>query len=141
MPKRLLGVSCLLFGSGACALSYQLVWTRELRLVFGHSTAASAAVLAIFILGLGAGSLLIGPRADRHPRPLALYARLEAVVAMSAALTPLMLMGARAVYLALGGSPALGSFVGTILRLLLSAVVLAGRLIESAELARLRALP
>ena len=61
------------------ALAYQLVWTRELRLVFGHSTAASAAVLAIFIGGLGAGALLIGPRADRHPRPLALYARLEAV--------------------------------------------------------------
>ena len=71
MPLRLLGVSALLFGSGACALAYQLVWTRELRLVFGHSTAASAAVLAIFIFGLGAGSLLLGPRADGHPRPLA----------------------------------------------------------------------
>ena len=125
MPKRLLGVSCLLFGSGACALSYQLVWTRELRLVFGHSTAASAAVLAIFILGLGAGSLIIGPRADAHPRPLGLYARLEAVVALSAALTPLLLMVVRTSYLALGGSPALGSFFGTILRLLLSALVLA----------------
>ena len=125
MPLRLLGVSCLLFGSGACALAYQLVWTRELRLVFGHSTAASAAVLAIFIFGLGAGSLLLGPRADGHPRPLALYARLEALVALSAALTPLLLTMVRALYLALGGSPALGSFFGTILRLLLSAVVLA----------------
>ena len=71
MPLRLLSVALLLVGSGACALAYQLVWTRELRLVFGHSTAAAAAVLAIFIGGLGAGSLLIGPRADRHPRPLA----------------------------------------------------------------------
>ena len=125
MPLRLLGVSALLFGSGACALAYQLVWTRELRLVFGHSTAASAAVLAIFIFGLGAGSLLLGPRADGHPRPLRLYARLEALVALSAALTPLLLIVVRASYLALGGSPALGSFFGTILRLLLSALVLA----------------
>ena len=125
MPLRLLGVSALLFGSGACALAYQLVWTRELRLVFGHSTAASAAVLAIFIFGLGAGSLLLGPRADGHSRPLRLYARLEAMVALSAALTPLLLVVVRTSYLALGGSPALGSFFGTILRLLLSALVLA----------------
>ena len=124
MPPRLLGVALLLVGSGACALAYQLVWTRELRLVFGHSTAASAAVLAIFIGGLGAGSLLIGPRADRHPRPLALYARLEAVVALSAALTPFLLAVARAAYLALGGSLALGVVVSTLLRLLLSALVL-----------------
>ena len=124
MPLRLLGVALLLVGSGACALAYQLVWTRELRLVFGHSTAASAAVLAIFIGGLGAGSLLIGPRADRHPRPLALYARLEAAVALSAALTPVLLAVARAAYLALGGSLALGDVVSTLLRLLLSALVL-----------------
>ena len=33
----------LLFFSGMCALVYQVAWTRELRLVFGASTAASAA--------------------------------------------------------------------------------------------------
>jgi spermidine synthase len=124
MPLRLLGVALLLVGSGACALAYQLVWTRELRLVFGHSTAASAAVLAIFIGGLGAGSLLIGPRADRHPRPLALYARLEAAVALSAALTPVLLAVARAAYLSLGSTLAFGVVVSTLLRLLLSALVL-----------------
>ena len=124
MPLRLLAVALLLAGSGASALAYQLVWTRELRLVFGHSTGASAAVLAIFIGGLGAGSLLIGPRADRHPRPLALYARLEAAVALLAALTPLLLAGARAAYLALGGSLALGPVGATVARLVLSALVL-----------------
>jgi spermidine synthase len=124
MPTRLLGVAPLLVGSGACALVYQLVWTRELCLVFGHSTAASAAVLAIFIGGLGAGSLLVGPRADQSPRPLALYAGLETVVALSAALTPALLAVARAAYLALGGSLALGTVVATVLRLVLSALVL-----------------
>jgi spermidine synthase len=125
MNPRLTGVSLLLFASGACALTYQLVWTRELRLVFGHSTAASAAVLAIFIGGLGAGSLLLGPRADRRRRPLALYARLEALIALSAALTPLLLVLVRAAYLALGGSLALGDLLGTAVRLVLSALVLA----------------
>jgi spermidine synthase len=124
VPLRLSAVALLLVGSGASALAYQLVWTRELRLVFGHSTGASAAVLAIFIGGLGAGSLLIGPRADRHPCPLALYARLEAAIALFAALTPLLLAASRAAYLALGGSLALGPVVGTLARLLLSALVL-----------------
>ncbi len=124
MPRRLVVLALLLVGSGTSALGYQLVWTRELRLVFGHSTAASAAVLAIFIGGMGAGSLLIGPRADRHPRPLALYARLEAAVALFAALTPVLLAVARAAYLSLGGSLALGAFLATVARLLLSALVL-----------------
>ncbi|HUL77899.1 MAG TPA: fused MFS/spermidine synthase [Vicinamibacteria bacterium] len=126
MPRRLPATACLVAGSGASALAYQLVWTRELRLVFGHSTAASAAVLALFIGGLGAGSLLIGPRADRHPRPLALYARLEAMIAIAAALSPLLLALARAAYISLGGSLALGSALATPVRLLLSALVLLG---------------
>src|ERR1700738_2408307 len=93
-------VAALLFGSGCCALIYQIGWLREFRLIFGASTAASAAVLAIFIGGLGLGGLLLGSRADRHPRPLLLYAQLEAIVAISAAATPLLLMIVRYLYLA-----------------------------------------
>src|SRR5689334_797841 len=37
----------LLFGSGLCALIYQVAWFREFRLVFGASTLATSAVLAI----------------------------------------------------------------------------------------------
>ena len=80
-------VALLLFGSGLCALVYQIAWLRELRLVFGASTAASAAVLGIFMGGLGAGGLVFGRRAAATPRPLALYARLEAGIAISSALT------------------------------------------------------
>jgi spermidine synthase len=125
MVPRLAVVASLLLVSGACALAYQVVWTRELRLVFGHSTAASAAVLAIFIGGLGTGSWLIGPRADRHKHPLALYARLEALIAIAAALSPFLLAAARAAYIGLGGTLALGPVLGTALRLLLAGLVLA----------------
>jgi spermidine synthase len=118
-------VAVLLFGSGCCALVYQIGWLRELRLVFGASTAASAAVLAIFIGGLGTGGLLLGRRADTHPRPILLYAQLEAIVATSAALSPLLLSLVRALYVAAGGTPRLGLFGGTAGRLVLSAVVLA----------------
>jgi spermidine synthase len=43
---------------------------RELRLIFGATTAATAAVLAIFMAGLGIGSALLGKVADRVPNPL-----------------------------------------------------------------------
>ena len=60
MKGRLLRVALLLVGSGMTALIYQVAWMRELRLVFGFSTAASAAVLAIFMGGLGFGGWLLG---------------------------------------------------------------------------------
>jgi spermidine synthase len=120
----LAGVAALLFGSGACALIYQVAWLREMRLVFGASTPASAAVLAIFMGGLGAGGLWLGRRADRHARPLELYANLELCVAAAAAATPLALVLVRAVYVALGGSVTLGLAGATVVRLLLTALVL-----------------
>ncbi len=117
-------VAPLLFGSGLCALVYQVVWTREFRLIFGASTAASAAVLAIFIGGLGVGGLILGARADRHARPLAFYAQLEALIALSAAATPGLLWLVRWVYVKLGGTIVLGMALGTAVRLILAALVL-----------------
>src|SRR4051812_45390911 len=102
--KPVAKIAPLVFVSGACALVYQVAWTRELRLVFGASTAASAAVLAIFMGGLGAGGLLLGKRADRHPSPLLLYARLELGIAVLAALSPLLVGAARSVYIHLAAS-------------------------------------
>jgi spermidine synthase len=114
----------LLFGSGMCALIYQIAWFREFRMVFGASTAATAAVLAIFIGGLGAGGLVLGGRADRHPRPVSFYGQLEMLVAVFAALTPLFLWIARWAYVSLGGTSRLGLFAGSAVRLILSAIVL-----------------
>src|ERR1051325_5184699 len=76
-PPGPLLVAPLLVASGFCALVYEVAWLRMLRLVFGASTAASAAVVAIFLGGLGLGGLLFGERADRAPNPLRLYADLE----------------------------------------------------------------
>lgn len=115
----------LAFVSGLCALAYQTAWLRMLRLVFGASTGASAATVAIFMAGLGIGSLLLGARADRSRRPLALYAQLETAIAVCAALSPLLVALASAAYVGVGGSAALGTVAGTALRLLLAALVLA----------------
>src|SRR5438270_2157159 len=97
-------VGLLLFGSGACALIYQTVWLRQFRLIFGASTAASAAVLAIFMGGLGFGGIFIGKRADRSRNPLALYGFLELGVAVFAVITPVLFWLVRHLYLAIGGS-------------------------------------
>ena len=125
MPRSTWKVAGFLFFSGMCSLIYETVWIRELRLVFGASTSASAAVVACFIGGLGIGGLVFGRRADRRDRPLALYASLEIAIALSAAATPLLLRAVRAIYLGVGGSRVLGDFGGSTLRLVLSAVVFA----------------
>jgi spermidine synthase len=103
---------------------YQVAWLRELRLVFGASTPASAAVLGVFMGGLGLGSLVLGGRADRTAMPLQLYAKLEALIALTAAITPALLWAARSVYIAVGGAMSMGIELGTVVRLLLSALVL-----------------
>ncbi len=53
-------IAGLLFCSGLCALVYQTAWMRLLRLIFGSSMASSAAVLAIFMGGLGLGARWLG---------------------------------------------------------------------------------
>ena len=125
MQRPLAKIAPLLFASGACSLVYETVWLRELRLVFGASTMASAAVVACFVGGLGAGGLLFGRRANRHPRPLSLYASLEGGIAASAAITPVLLLVVRAIYVAAGGTRTLGTGAGTIVRLLGAALVFA----------------
>jgi spermidine synthase len=118
---KLLG---LLFGSGACALVCQVAWFRELRHLFGMSTSANAAVLAIFMGGLGFGGFVLGRLADREKIPLALYARLQLIVSATAAATPILLWLARWVYILAGGSASLGAVGATIVRLVLAAIVL-----------------
>jgi len=124
MKKHVVQTAALLTCSGACALIYQMCWLRELRLVFGASTLASSAVLAIFMGGLGLGGIVLGRRADRHPQPLAFYARLELCIACAAAVSPFLIMAVRWLYLSTGGSMVLGLPVATGLRLVLSALVL-----------------
>ena len=114
----------LVFLSGFCALIYQVVWTRELRFVFGASTAASSAVIAIFIGGLGFGGLWFGRRVELHDNALRLYARLELAIAAFTAATPLLLSAVRALYVATGGSIRLGVAGSTLIRLALAALVL-----------------
>jgi spermidine synthase/MFS family permease len=115
----------LVLASGCAALVFQIAWMRELRLVFGATTAAAAAVLAIFMAGLGIGSAVLGKLADRVGNPLRMYGILEVAIALSAAVTPWLIGLASSVYLNLGGQEALGVAGATAIRLLLAASVMA----------------
>jgi hypothetical protein len=67
----------LFFGSGACALVYQVVWMRVLSLTLSVTVYAVATVLCAFMAGLGLGAALAGRIADRLERPLVAFGLAE----------------------------------------------------------------
>jgi len=77
----------LFFLSGISALLYQVVWTKELALLFGVTAYAVCTTLAIFMLGLALGSWYLGPRADTTNRPGYWYAVLELGIAATAGIS------------------------------------------------------
>lgn len=85
--RRLAGLPYLLFFcSGLSGLIYQVVWVRVFGNVFGNTIYSASIVVAVFMLGLGAGSYLIGVWADRRyaTRPESLlraYGYVELIVA------------------------------------------------------------
>lgn len=117
-------LAALLFVSGASALVYQTAWLREFRLIFGGATPAAAAVLAVFMGGLGWGGAWFGRRAERTRDVLKLYAALEVGIGVSAAATPFLLDGVRAVYVWTGGVLTLGAVGATAAQMVLAVVVL-----------------
>ena len=56
----------LFFLSGLSGLIYQVIWVREFGAVFGATVHTTSLVVAIFMLGLGAGSYVVGRWADRR---------------------------------------------------------------------------
>jgi spermidine synthase len=101
-PRRYLFPALLIcfFFSGAAGLIDQVVWSKALGLIFGHTAYAVATVLAVFMAGLASGSAWIGGRSERWDRPIALYGWLELGVAATAAISLAGLAGVRASYVA-----------------------------------------
>ena len=85
--------------SGASGLVYEVVWTRQLTLVFGSTVFAISTVLTAFMAGLALGSYYFGRMADRERRPLRLYAILEAGIGAFALIWPLLLSVLNAIYI------------------------------------------
>ena len=75
--------------SGAAGLIYEVVWARQLVLVFGNTTQAVSAILTGFFGGMAIGSAIGGRLADRVRRPLRMYGLLELVLVVVVILTPI----------------------------------------------------
>src|ERR1700730_13406756 len=96
----LAGLLLCFFFSGAAGLIYQVAWSKELGLIFGHTAYAVATVLAVFMGGLAAGSAWLGRWSERRERPIALYGWIELGVAATGAVSLAGLAAVRAVYVA-----------------------------------------
>lgn len=112
------------FVSGGTGLVYEVLWSRHLSLFFGSTTEAVSIVLAVFMLGLGAGGHFLGRRVDRAPSPMRLYGLLEIGIGMYAFLTPVLLSAVTGAYAGVASRLEPGLVVATALKALLSAIVL-----------------
>jgi spermidine synthase len=106
MRTRILIIFAL---SGAAGLIDEIVWSRQLVLVFGNTTQAVSAILAGFFGGMAIGAPIGGRLADRARSPLRLYGWLEIALAVVVILTPLTFQLIneiyRSIYPGLEGSP------------------------------------
>jgi spermidine synthase len=90
--------------SGAAGLIYEVVWSRQLVLVFGNTTQAVATILTGFFGGMAVGSFVGGRLADRVRSPLRLYGILELVLVVVVIFTPVTFRLLHEVYRAAFGS-------------------------------------
>jgi spermidine synthase len=109
MRRPLATILAIFILSGAAALIDEIVWSRQLVLVFGNTTQAVSAILTGFFGGIAVGSAVGGRIADRVRAPVRMYGLLELGLAVVVLLTPLSFRLIddlyRGIYPSLEGSP------------------------------------
>jgi spermidine synthase len=118
------GIAALFFLSGFSALIYQVLWLRLLSLVFGVTVHAATTVVAAFMTGLALGSIWAGRIAHRFRRPLAGFALVEALVAVTALGSSPILSLVERLFMALAGVLPESAVFLTLVRFVLSFAVL-----------------
>jgi spermidine synthase len=110
--------------SGAAGLIYEIVWSRQLVLVFGNTTQAVSAILTGFFGGMAIGAFVGGRIADRVRSPLRMYGVLELLLVIVVLATPLSFRliheAYRSIYPGIEGTPML-----VLVRLTLAVLALA----------------
>ncbi|MCG2808021.1 MAG: hypothetical protein L6413_07105, partial [Coriobacteriia bacterium] len=110
--------------SGMAALMYEVLWTRELSLVFGSTVYAVSMMLAAFMSGLSLGAFLGGRWADRSPNLYILFARLEFGIGVLGLVTLVLVQALPGIYFMVfdAARPSFGVFF--LLQMLLSFLVM-----------------
>jgi spermidine synthase len=112
------------FASGMSSLVYQVVWVRELVLVFGATTFAVSTVLTSFMGGLALGSYYFGRRSETVARPLRLYGLLEIGIGLYGLAVPFIFAALPTVYHSFWRSLQLPFFALSIVRFVFATLVL-----------------
>jgi predicted membrane-bound spermidine synthase len=114
----------MFFASGAAALVYQVLFAKELALVFGSTATAAFTVLATFLGGMAIGSLIGGALAARVARPVIVYAYVELLIGAFCVATPLLFAAIQSAYVFLAADLPPASPALLVLRVALGAGVL-----------------
>jgi spermidine synthase len=77
LHRALPALALCFFLSGLGSLALEVVWTRQMRLVFGSTTLAASTILVAYMLGLGIGGLLGGRLSRRVRDGVRLYGWME----------------------------------------------------------------
>lgn len=114
----------LYFISGATGLSFEVLWFRDLRLLFGSTAYASSTVVAVFFLGISAGSTFWGKRLPRFSSAIRVYGWLELGVALSSLPYLALLKSYYFLYPTIFSLSANNLLLGTIAKFMLAAALL-----------------
>ena len=116
--------------SGASGLIYQVIWMRQLTLVFGSTVFATSTVLTAFMGGLALGSYYFGKKIDESTRtdevtsPLRMYALLEAGIGGFCLVWPLILTVLSALYVLIHRNVTSEFYTLSLIRFVLTFMVL-----------------
>lgn len=114
-PSRgnlLLAMFTLFLLSGATSLVYQVLWLRQLILIFGSTQFATSTVLSTFMAGLALGAFVAGRKfRGSAMHPLAVYGWLEIGIGIYALIVPFLFRSLSPIYQVIWDAGAADSFV------------------------------
>ncbi|HKQ60149.1 MAG TPA: fused MFS/spermidine synthase, partial [Candidatus Polarisedimenticolaceae bacterium] len=105
-------VFALFILSGATSLIYEVLWLRQLILIFGSTQFATSTILSTFLGGLALGAFVAGRWLGlRQWRPLRIYGLLEIGIGLYALVVPLLFRSLTPIYRLLWDAGLSDSFV------------------------------
>lgn len=113
------------FLSGSAGGIYEVIWTRQLLLVFGASTFAISTVLTSYMAGLAIGSYFIGKYIDKkNVNPIKIFALLEFGIGICGILIVFLIPSVNKIYCSLYSSLLINFYLKNIVRFVLCFLVL-----------------
>ncbi len=92
-------VLVLFFFSGLTGLVYEVIFERQLALIFGSTARSTTTVLAVYMAGIALGAAIGGKLSDRVRNPLRYYALVEGLVGITCLFAPNLFELANELYL------------------------------------------